>query len=334
MTDPRVQPLQPQLLRLAQLHRAEADVGALEHDVADAALAGQHPQPRHQQQVLHRLRQLAVAVDEFLADGRDVLLGVGGGDGPVGLQTQPLAGRVVVRDVRVDRQLDLDLERRLLLARRRSPADAVVRDGLADHPDVQVEADARDVAGLLAAEQVARAADLQVLHRDVHARAHLGVLGDGGEPLVRGLRERLLRRVEEVGVAALAAAAHPAAQLVQLGQAEGVAALHDQCVGVGDVDAGLDDRGGDQHVELLLPEVDDDLFQRRSPPSGRGRWRSAPRARSRAAARPRGRWTRPGCGCRRPGPRAAVRGGSRRRSASARTVRRRSAPGGAPPAGW
>ena len=129
-------------------------------------------------------------------------------------------GDVVVRDVRVDRQLDLDLEQRSSGSPPAPPA--VVGDGLADQPHVQVEADARDVAGLLAAEQVARAADLEVLHRDVHAGAQVGVLGDRGEPLVRGLGERLLRRVEEVGVAALAAPADPAAQLVQLGEAEGV----------------------------------------------------------------------------------------------------------------
>ena len=78
---------------------------------------------------------------------------------------------------------------------------------------------------------------------------------------MRGLGQRLLRRVEEVGVRALAAAADPAAQLVQLGQAEQVGALDDQRVGVGDVEAGLDDRGADQDVELLLPEVDHDLLE-------------------------------------------------------------------------
>ena len=82
---------------------------------------------------------------------------------------------------------------------------AEVRDRLADQPDVQVEPDARDVAGLLAAEQVAGAADLEVLHRDRHAGAELGVLGDRGQPVVGGLGQRLLRRIEEVGVAALAA---------------------------------------------------------------------------------------------------------------------------------
>ncbi len=165
-----------------------------------------------------------------------------------------------MRDVRVDRQLDLDLQRRLLL----HPAvhgGPVVRHRLADHPDVQVEADPRDVAGLFTAEQVPRAADLQVLHRHVHARAHLGVLGDRRQTLVRGLRQRLLRRVQEVGVAPVPAAADTATQLVQLREPEVVAALHDQRVGVRDVDTGLDDRRRDQHVEPLLPEVDDDLLQ-------------------------------------------------------------------------
>ena len=119
-----------------------------------------------------------------------------------------------MRQVRVDRQLDLDLDR---LGR---AVAAELRDRLADQPDVEVEADVGDVPGLLAAEQVAGAADLEVLHRDRHAAAEVGVLRDRGEPLVRGLGERLVRRVEEVGVGPLAAAADPAAQLVQLGQAE------------------------------------------------------------------------------------------------------------------
>ena len=105
------------------------------------------------------------------------------------------------------------------------------------------------------------AADLQVLHGDVHARADLGVLGHGGQPLVRRLGQRALGRVQEVRVGALAAAADPAAQLVQLGQAVHVGPVDDQGVGVRDVQAGLDDRGRDQDVVVPLPEVDHDLFQ-------------------------------------------------------------------------
>ena len=68
------------------------------------------------------------------------------------------------------------------------------------------------MAGLLAAEQVAGAADLEVLHRDRHAAAEVGVLGQRGEPLVGGLGERLLGRVEEVGVGPLAGPADAALQ--------------------------------------------------------------------------------------------------------------------------
>jgi hypothetical protein len=67
-----------------------------------------------------------------------------------------------------------------------------VADRLADQPHVEVEADARDVPALLAAEQVAGAADLEVLHGDRHAGTDLGVLRDGREPVVGELGERLV----------------------------------------------------------------------------------------------------------------------------------------------
>lgn len=41
---PRVEALEAELLRFAQFHRGEPDVRALEHDLADAAGAGQHAQ--------------------------------------------------------------------------------------------------------------------------------------------------------------------------------------------------------------------------------------------------------------------------------------------------
>src|SRR2546430_8366485 len=62
----------------------------------------------------------------------------------------------------------------------------------------------------------------------------------------------LFRSVQEVGVAALAAAAHPAAQLVQRGQPVGVGPVHDQRVGARDVQAVLDDRGrSEEHTSEL-----------------------------------------------------------------------------------
>jgi hypothetical protein len=55
--------------------------------------------------------------------------------------------------------------------------------------------------------------------------------------------------------------ADAAAQLVQLRQAELVGAVDDDGVGVGDVDARLDDGRAHQHVEALLVEVEHHLLQ-------------------------------------------------------------------------
>src|SRR5579863_2818791 len=251
----RVQALHPDLARIGQLDRREPDVAARRGDVREPGPPGGHAQPRHLEQVEDRLGRRAVPVGQLLEGGGDVGLGVDGGDPGVGLQPQPFAGHIVVRDVRVDRQLDPDLG-----FFRRAVALQLV-DRLADHPHVQVEPDPGDMPGLLAAEQVARAADLQVLQGHVHARAYLGVLGHGGQALVRGLGQGRLGRVQEVGVGPLRAAADPAADLMQLGQAVHVGAVDDERVGVRDVQARFDDRGRDQHVVLPLPEVDHDLFQ-------------------------------------------------------------------------
>ena len=55
--------------------------------------------------------------------------------------------------------------------------------------------------------------------------------------------------------------AHPPADLVELGQAELVGAVDDQGVGPGDVEAGLDDAGRDQHVGLAPDEGQHDLLE-------------------------------------------------------------------------
>jgi hypothetical protein len=75
---------------------------------------------------------------------------------------------------------------------------------LVEHAHVQLEAERGDVAGLLVAEQVAGAADLEVAHRDLEARAELGVVAQRAQALRRLLRQRGRARVQEVRVRALA----------------------------------------------------------------------------------------------------------------------------------
>ena len=128
-------------------------------------------------------------------------------------------------------------------------------DGLVEHLDVQLEAERGDVAGLLGAEQVARAADLEVAHRDREAGAELGVVGERRQPRA-GLRGQLGRvRIEEVGVREDVAAADAPADLVELGEPELVGALDDQRVRLRDVETGLDDRRRDEHVRVAGEEL-------------------------------------------------------------------------------
>ena len=73
---------------------------------------------------------------------------------------------------------------------------------------------------------------------------------------------RLARRQGEQRIGARLGAPDPAAQLIELRQAEHVGAVHDQRVRGRDVEAGLDDRGREQHVVFAVVEGRHDVFQR------------------------------------------------------------------------
>src|SRR5581483_2940427 len=178
-----------------------------------------------------------------------------GGQAPVGLEAELLLGHVVGREVGVDGEVELDLGGLAQLL----PLE--LGDGLADHLDVQVVADGRNVSRLVLTEEVAGAADLEVAHGDLEARPELGVLADRLEALVGLFCQRPLGREEEVGVRPLPGAAHAAPQLMQLTEAHKVGAVDDERVDRRHVDARLDDRRADEDVVLALPEVEHDLLE-------------------------------------------------------------------------
>ena len=74
------------------------------------------------------------------------------------------------------------------------------RDFFGEQPRVEIEADRVHVARLLRAQQIARAANLQVLHRDAEARAQFGRLEDGAQPFLGDWRQLLVLVIEKVGV--------------------------------------------------------------------------------------------------------------------------------------
>ena len=92
--------------------------------------------------------------------------------------------------------------------------------------------------------------------RDLVAGTEVRGAEDGVEPLARDRRQRHPAPVEQVGVRPAVGSAHPAAQLVELRQAERVGADDDDRVGIRDVEAGLDDGGAHQDVEPPVVEVE------------------------------------------------------------------------------
>ena len=106
------------------------------------------------------------------------------------------------------------------------------------------------MAGLLGAQQIAGAPDFQIPHGDLEAGAELGEIPDGTQPFFRDFRQIFVRAVGEVGVGVAGGAANPSPQLMKLAQAEPVGVFNNQGVGVGDVQAGLDDGGAHQHLNV------------------------------------------------------------------------------------
>ena len=88
--------------------------------------------------------------------------------------------------------------------------------GVPEHLHVHLETDGGDGAVLLGAEQVARAADLEVAERDLEAHPELVQAGHHVQALVRVLGQRPRGVEKQVAVRPLAGPADATAQLVEL----------------------------------------------------------------------------------------------------------------------
>ena len=106
------------------------------------------------------------------------------------------------------------------------------------------------MARLLGAEDIARPADFQVAQGNAKpapkceyssmALSRLAAMGEIGRDCAAGAYRR------RPG----ACTAHPAAKLVHLGQAEPVGVVDEDRVGVGNIQAGFDDRRAHQHIDF------------------------------------------------------------------------------------
>ena len=199
-------------------------------------------------------RHLAEAVDQLFLQLTQLVFGVGVGQALVERQALLHVGAVSAGQqggaVQVDFGHHIQRLGEVWLA-----SGLQVAHRALEHLGVQREADLLNLARLVFAQHLAGPANLQVVHGEEEARAEVFHLRDGFEPLLRQRRRLGVRVGQQVGISLVVRAPDPAAQLVELRQAEAVGAVHDDGVGGRDVDAGFDNGGAQQQVGTLLGEV-------------------------------------------------------------------------------
>ena len=212
----------------------------------------------HLKQVVHLGRHLAEPVHQFGGQGVDL--------GGIRQRCDPAVQRQANRQILhigvgdQHRRADGDLRRPFL---DRQAAIAALGGGhrFLDQLLVQFDPHLADVARLFLAQQIARAANVQVVAGQLEAGAQGVQRLHDLQPLLRRLGQDLVGGQGEVGIAARLAAADAAAQLIELAQAEHIGAVDDQRIDAGHVDARFDDVGGQQHVVLLIAEGGHHLLQ-------------------------------------------------------------------------
>ena len=196
-------------------------------------------------------RRRAEAVDDLGAHRVDLALVLERREAAIEREPRRQVGNIGFGDRH--RRAELDGRRPHVLGRRvLARLDAL--DRLAHHLLIELVADLLDVAGLLFAKEIAGAAQVEVVARELEAGAERIERLQNAEALL-GLRRDLgLGRGGEIGVGADLRAADAAAQLIELRQAEHVGAMDDHGVGARNVEAGFDDRGRQEDVVLAVVE--------------------------------------------------------------------------------
>ena len=127
-------------------------------------------------------------------------------------------------------------------------------DGFLQHLLIKLDADLADMAGLFLAQQVACAANIEVMAGKLEAGAEGIELLDGVQTLLCGFGQFLVLRERQVSISTLFGAANTSAQLVKLCQAEHFRLVDDHCVGVRNIKAGFHNGGGEQDIEGTVIE--------------------------------------------------------------------------------
>jgi hypothetical protein len=203
------QPDQRQRLDARIGTKQQAATGRIRLDPADAEARRALPDLGDAKQRVRRRRQRAEAVDQLHLQLLQRLAVRRAGDALVQHQAQVDVRHQVLRQQRGDAEfhLDAEVERTVEVG---LLAGAQRLDGPLQHLQVHAEPDLVDLAALLVAQQLAGAADLQVVGREGEARAKVLQRLDGFQPLGRVGGHGLARWRHQVGVGAVMRASRPA----------------------------------------------------------------------------------------------------------------------------
>ena len=227
-----------------------------EDEFFDAEVFGHASEGDGLDEFLGGLRDGAEAVGEALAVGVEFLFGGEVVELFVEQQALADAGDVVVGQEHFEVGFD-DALFDVLFGFFHFVAEEVAEFGLFEFVDgfvedfvVHVVADVADEAALLGAKDVACAADVEVAHGDVESAADGAEFLDGFEAFLGLVGEDAVGGDEQVAEGFFVAAPHTAAHLVEVAEAEVLGVVDEHGVGVGDVEAVLDERGGYKHVHI------------------------------------------------------------------------------------
>ena len=117
------------------------------------------------------------------------------------------------------------------------------------------------MAALLRTEQIPRAANFQIAHRDGEARPQFGKFFDRSQPLRRVGGDVFDRIDHQVTVSPMLVAADSPTQLVQIRQPVAIRFVDENCIRVRDVQAAFHDRRRQQQVKLVSDEAGHHVFQ-------------------------------------------------------------------------
>ncbi len=244
--------------RLGIPPKREPRLVALDQDRLQSRPGAERAEFRHEEQPLHGLGAWPEALAQFLAQGSNLAWPHRARQPPIHVELRRGVGHVIVRQVRGLVQHHI---RRRPLHAAFAPPPALQRfDRFLQPTQVHVVPHGVRVPRLLAAQQVARAADLQITQRDAVARPQIGMMLEHPQTFLGVGVEQVGHH--EVAVGAAVAAAHAPAQLIQLRQTELIGAVHDHRVGVGHVEPRLDDHGRHQHVHFAAHEAAHHVVER------------------------------------------------------------------------